>query len=149
MEPGEVMDLIRYVDAVNVRFGATTQCFSTDTPAARQLEKKALEHDLHLLQAQCKHLGTENNLKILANLYEHLREQIDYRFRTAVSHIDPAGEGYRLTLENGDSGMHLSDRRPGPLRGRVVCRGVQAAGHPPHQQSGGHRGPGGAARPGL
>ena len=103
MEPGEVMDLIRYVDSVNVHFGATTQCFSTDTPAARQLEKKALEHDLHLLQAQCKHLGTENNLKILANIYEYLREKIDYRFRTAVSRIDPAGEGYRLTLENGES----------------------------------------------
>ena len=102
MEPGEVMDLIRYVDSVNVHFGATTQCFSTETPAARELEKKALEHDLHLLQAQCKHLGTENNLKILANIYEFLRTQIDYRFRTAVSRIDPAGEGYRLTLEKGE-----------------------------------------------
>ena len=103
MEAGEVMDLIRYVDSVNVRFGATTQCFSTDTPEARALEKRALEHDLHLLQAQCKHLGTENNLKILANLYEFLKDQIEYRFRTPVRSIHPDGEGYRLELENGEA----------------------------------------------
>ncbi|MCD7837642.1 MAG: FAD-dependent oxidoreductase, partial [Clostridiales bacterium] len=104
MPAGEVMDLIRYVDKVNVQFGATTECFSTDSPAARALEKRALEHDLHLLQAQCKHLGTENNLKILERLYEYLREQhIDFRFRTAVKHIDPKGEGYRLTLASGET----------------------------------------------
>ena len=95
------MELIRYVDSVNVRFGATTECFSTETPEAKALEKRALEHDLHLLQAQCKHLGTENNLRILENLYEFLRTQADFRFHTPVEHIDPAGEGYRLTLEGG------------------------------------------------
>ena len=102
MAPGEVMELIRYVDSVNVRFGATTECFSTETPEAKALEKRALEHDLHLLQAQCKHLGTENNLRILENLYEFLRTQADFRFQTPVEHIDPAGEGYRLTLEGGE-----------------------------------------------
>ena len=104
MAPGEVMELIRYVDSVNVRFGATTECFSTETPEAKALEKRALEHDLHLLQAQCKHLGTENNLRILENLYEFLRTQADFRFQTPVEHIDPAGEGYRLTLEGGEEG---------------------------------------------
>ena len=103
MPASEVMDLIRYVDSVNVRFGATTECFSTATPEAQALEKKALENDLHLLQAQCKHLGTENNLRILANIYEHLKDKIDYRFRTAVKTIDQQDEGYHLELENGDS----------------------------------------------
>ena len=70
MDAGEVMDLIEYVDAINVEHGATDQVFSTDTPAARALEKRALEFDLHLLQARCKHLGTENNLKILQSIYE-------------------------------------------------------------------------------
>ena len=64
----EVMALIDYVDSINMKHGATDQVFSTGTPAARALEKKALEFDLHLLQARCKHLGTENNLKILQSL---------------------------------------------------------------------------------
>ena len=102
LSEGEVMDLIRYVDGVNVEFGATTHCFSTATPEAQALEKRALEHDLHLLQAQCKHLGTERNLQILTNIYEFLRQKIEYRFRTAVEHIDPAGEGYQLTLAKGE-----------------------------------------------
>ena len=54
----EVLDLIDYVDALNVKHGATTEVFSTSTPEARALEKRALEFDLHLLQARCKHLGT-------------------------------------------------------------------------------------------
>ena len=98
MEPGEVMELIRYVDSVNVRFGATEEVFSTTSPAAQALEVEALKYDLHLLQAQCKHLGTENNLRILANLYEYLKERVEFRFRTAVEHIEALpGGGYRLS----------------------------------------------------
>ena len=68
MDHNEVMELIHYVDDVNVAHGATTNYFSTTTPEAQALAKKALEFDLHLLQAQCKHLGTEKNLMILTNL---------------------------------------------------------------------------------
>ena len=71
----ELMRLIDYVDSVNVRFGATTEIFSTDSPEARAIEKKALENDLHLLQARCKHLGTERNLKILTNIYEYMADK--------------------------------------------------------------------------
>ena len=73
MDHDEVMELIHYVDDVNVAHGATTSYFSTTTPEAQALAKKALEFDLHLLQAQCKHLGTEKNLMILTNIYEDLK----------------------------------------------------------------------------
>ena len=36
----------------------------------------ALAYDLHLLQARCKHLGTENNLRILTNIYEGLMDKV-------------------------------------------------------------------------
>ena len=102
MESREVMDLIDYVDQINIAHGATTQRYSTDTPQARALEKKALEFDLHLLQAQCKHLGTENNLKILTAIYEDLKERVEFRFHTAVDQIQRSGEGYRLITDTGD-----------------------------------------------
>ncbi len=100
----EVMDLIEYVDSINVRHGATTKIYSTDTPAAKKLQKQALEHDLHLLQARCKHLGTENNLKILTSLYESMADKHDWLFDTAVTDIrvDPRG-GYLLGAEGGDT----------------------------------------------
>ncbi len=95
----KVMDLIEYVDSVNVAFGATTQRFSTYSDAARALEKKALEHDLHLLQASVKHLGTERNLDILSNIYDYLQTKVDILCNTAVEHIikTPAGE-YELVV---------------------------------------------------
>lgn len=102
MPEDEVMRLINYVDTINMRFGATDKTFSTDSPEARALEREALKYDLHLLQARVKHLGTENNLRILQNIYEYLRNKIDYRFRTAVVSIDRDGEGYRLTTDKGD-----------------------------------------------
>ena len=99
----EVMRLIDYVDSINMKHGATDKVFSTDTPAARALEKKALEHDLHLLQARCKHLGTENNLKILQSIYEECRKGVEFRFHTPVTKIENLnGEGYRLITEQGD-----------------------------------------------
>ncbi len=103
MEGREVMELIHYVDSVNVHFGATEKVYSTSTPEAMALEREALKYDLHLLQAQCKHLGTENNLRILANLYEDLKELVDFRFHTAVERIEPLTEGgYRLCTDRGD-----------------------------------------------
>ena len=103
MDGKEVMDLIDYVDSINASHGATTEVYSTATPEARALEKKALEHDLHLLQARCKHLGTENNLKILQSIYETVKQHVEFRFRTAVTTIQARGEeGYRLITDKGD-----------------------------------------------
>ena len=112
MEPGKVMELIDYVDSINVAHGATTQCFSTSTPEAKALERRALAYDLHLLQARCKHLGTENNLRILTNIYEGLRDKLEFRFNTEVASIARADSGYRLTLAKG---------------GEVSCRFLIAA----------------------
>ena len=102
MDDDEVMKLINYVDTVNMKYGATDKTFSTDAPEAKALEREALKYDLHLLQAKVKHLGTENNLRILQNMYDDLKNVIEYRFRTAVEAIDRQGDGYTLTLKNGD-----------------------------------------------
>ena len=103
MPQEEVMALIDYVDAINTAHGATQEVYSTATPAARALQKKALEFDLHLLQARVKHLGTENNLRILTNIYEGLRDSIDFKFRTAVADIEQAPGGYRLVTDRGEA----------------------------------------------
>ena len=102
MSQEEVMELIDYVDSINMLHGATQEVYSTATPAARALQKKALEFDLHLLQARVKHLGTENNLRILTNIYEGLRDSIDFKFRTTITDIEKADGGYRLVTADGD-----------------------------------------------
>ena len=102
MEPAEVMELIEYVDSINVAHGATIERYSTSTPEARALEIEALKYDLHLLQAQCKHLGTERNLQILTNIYEDQKDKIEYRFNVSVEKIEQLNDGYRLVTDQGD-----------------------------------------------
>ncbi|NCB62449.1 MAG: NAD(P)/FAD-dependent oxidoreductase [Clostridia bacterium] len=102
MPANEVMELIDYVDTINVSHGATDEVYSTYTDAAKALEKKALEFDLHLLQAKVKHLGTEKNLVILQNIYEDMKKSIEFKFHTTVQNIRTADKGYRLELEGGD-----------------------------------------------
>ncbi len=108
IEPKTVMELIDYVDAINVAHGATTESFSTATPEAKALARRALAYDLHLLQARCKHLGTENNLRILTNIYEALKDKVEFRFNTGVERIERDGEGYRLIT---GAGGELSCKR--------------------------------------
>ena len=98
----EIMDLINYVDTVNVSFGATEEVYSSTSEAARVLEKRALENDLHLLQAKVKHLGTENNLKILTNIYDYLKTRVTFKFGTSVDGIRTENQGYLLKTSAGE-----------------------------------------------
>ena len=114
MDPRQVMELIDYVDSINVAHGATQEVFSTESAEAKALARKALGFDLHLLQARCKHLGTENNLRILQNIYEGLKDKLEFRFNTAVHHI-ARGRGGRLPPHPGQrrgGGLQAAYRRP-------------------------------------
>ncbi|NLM74149.1 MAG: NAD(P)/FAD-dependent oxidoreductase [Clostridiaceae bacterium] len=97
-----IMDLIEYVDTVNIDFGATLQRYSTNTPEAREIARKALSHDLHLLDAEVKHLGTENNKQILARMFDFLNERVELCCRAQVVNIEPVDGGYRIALANGE-----------------------------------------------
>ncbi|RJE48322.1 MULTISPECIES: FAD-dependent protein [unclassified Dehalobacter] len=97
-----VMDLIEYMDSILVNFGATTKRFSTQTPKAREIGKIALQNDLHLLQAEVKHLGTENNLKIMANIFNFLKEKIEIRHKTEITDISQDQDRYILSAASGE-----------------------------------------------
>ncbi len=102
LEDEEVMALIRYVDEINLQQGAPSQVFTT---AGNDLGKRALQYDLHLLDASVRHLGTENNLRLLEKMYEGLKEKVEFRFLTPVKHVEPGsvGEDNTLVLDNGET----------------------------------------------
>ncbi len=95
----KVMELINYVDGINMKHGAPAKVFSTENST---LGKQALAYDLHLLDASVRHLGTENNLKMLEKTYEYLKDKVEFRFGTLVKSILPQADGGRLLLENGE-----------------------------------------------
>ena len=92
----EVLTLIEYVDKINMQFGATDEIFSTDSIEAMSIKKKALENDLHLLQAKVKHLGTENNLEILKKIYSYLKQKVTIVCNTKITDIEITDFGYLL-----------------------------------------------------
>ena len=91
----DVLDLIDYVDKINLSYGAPTEFFSTHNSRLRKL---ALSSDLHLLQAKVRHLGTENNLRILQEIYEYLKTRITILFNCQVAEIAPKKPGFSLKL---------------------------------------------------
>lgn len=89
----QVMDLIYEVDRINQEFGAPDEVYSTRTPAAEEVRRKALGCDIYLLDAECKHIGTERNREILLRQSAWLEERVDLFCRTKVENIRPQQQG--------------------------------------------------------
>ena len=88
MSPEELMELINYVDDINLSFGATKVLTNPDTPKVKEIEKRAMSVGVKLLRSKVRHLGTEENLKILTKIYEHIKAQnVDMRFSTKVTDL--------------------------------------------------------------
>ena len=83
----EVEDLIKYVDNINLKHGATKVITDPYTDAIRDIEKRGYAVGLKLLRAKVRHLGTEENLKIMQSIYEFLQDKIDFIFKTKVDDI--------------------------------------------------------------
>lgn len=84
IEADEVVKLIDYVDELNLAQGAPAEYFTTKNS---KVGHNALKYDLHLLSAKVRHLGTENNFKILEQIYEELKNHIKMIFNTKVENI--------------------------------------------------------------
>lgn len=104
MDPDELLDIINYVDDINLSFGATKTITNPDTPKVREIEHRAVAVGVKLLRSKVRHLGTEENLKILAKIFEHLKTKVEMRFTTKVTEIiviDGVVKGVKL--DNGET----------------------------------------------
>ena len=86
------IDLMRYVDKINLDHGGEgTKLYST---ANTKIKRTCLENGLHLLDAQVRHLGTDINYVVLENLYNELKEKVEFHFNSAVTGVERTDEGY-------------------------------------------------------
>ena len=139
------MDLISYVDSISILYGATEEPIP-DTPAARALEKKALEFDLHLLQAKLKHL-TKKNLHP-QNIYG---PEAQASSSGSIPPYRPSIPPIRAARPSAEVGSFCDwlIAAPGARRSVVSPTNARTWASPSSTNSGGHRRTGGAARPGL
>lgn len=97
----KAMDLMEYVDSVLMDFdGGETKLYST---ANSDLATKCLRHDLHLLSAKVRHFGTERNRKILQQIYDYVKDTIDFEFLTKVVGVKYENEKYIVTTNKNDT----------------------------------------------
>ena len=87
MEDDELLDLINYVDNINLKYGATKTITNPNTPKVQEIELRAMSVGVKLLRAKVRHLGTEENLKILTKIYTDLKKKVDMKFSTNVKDI--------------------------------------------------------------
>lgn len=79
-----VLDYIEQADKIMVSFGATTERFMPDN----DLKKLCLQHDLHMSQAQLKHLGTDANFDTMRKLIEFLEDKCDIQTDANVTDVN-------------------------------------------------------------
>ncbi len=101
----KALDLMRYVDEINLRYGGEGTKLYTTTGS--KFKKLCMQSDLHLLNASARHLGTDINYIVLENLYADLKEKVDFFFVTPVEHVGVVDGGYEVVCTNG---AHTCDK---------------------------------------
>lgn len=90
----QAFDLMEYVDHINMTHGGEgTKMYST---AGTNLKKICLQNKLKLLDASVRHLGTDINYVVLENLYNEMKDHMDFFFDTPIEKIEVLEDGYRV-----------------------------------------------------
>ncbi len=88
------LNLMKYVDDINMRYGGEgTRLYST---AGTQFKKECIRHDLHLLDASVRHLGTDKNYVVLENIYQYLKDKVQFFFDTPIQKVEKKTDGYEV-----------------------------------------------------
>ena len=94
----KAFELMEYVDDINCSHGGGgTKMYST---ADSSLKKQCMQNKLKLLDASVRHLGTDINYIVLGNLYDELKDKVDFFFNTTINKIERLDQGYRLLSDN-------------------------------------------------
>ena len=96
----KALELMKYVDTINMSHGGEgTKMYST---AGTNLKKVCLQNKLKLLDASVRHLGTDVNYVVLKNLYDEMKEHMDFFFDTPVEKIQVKEDGYLVSTKDAE-----------------------------------------------
>jgi uncharacterized FAD-dependent dehydrogenase len=100
----EILELIRYVDKINLAHGAPDVLTNPNTKEIIDIERRGLGVGLKLLRSEVRHLGTEVNLNLMKSIYEELLKMgVTMRFSSeVVDVIEENGMAKGVVLANGE-----------------------------------------------
>lgn len=94
----KALELMHYVDEINVSHGGEkTKLYSTINS---EFKKICMQNKLNLLDAKVRHLGTDINYVVLENIYNELKNNVDFYFDTPVDDIIYKDDMYEVFAKN-------------------------------------------------
>jgi len=93
MPPSQLIELITYVDRINLAHGAPPGITDPDSDAVNEIEQKVYGAGMKLLRARVRHLGTEMNLRVMRSIYESLSNKIEMLFKVEIADVMTLDEG--------------------------------------------------------
>lgn len=88
----QAIDLMEYVDTINMSHGGEgTKKYST---SGTGLKKLCMQNKLKLLDASVRHLGTDVNYVVLGNIYNEMKDSVDFFFNSPVRSINIENDEY-------------------------------------------------------
>lgn len=94
----KAMELMEYVDEINMKYGGEgTKLYST---RGSKFDKLCMQNKLKLLNASVRHLGTDINYVVLENLYNLLKDKVEFYFDCPVERVEVLEQGYRVHIKD-------------------------------------------------
>ena len=94
--------LIKRVDALYVKFGATKKVYGGDG-IVEEMSKKAVEAGLRLIPTPVRHMGTDNGYEVLKAMQDYLFARLDAKTKTMVTKIIVEnGEAKGVEIDSGE-----------------------------------------------
>lgn len=122
----KALELMKYVDTINMSHGGKgTKMYST---AGTDLKKVCLQNKLKLLDASVRHLGTDVNYVVLKNLYDEMKDHMDFFFDTPVEKIQVKEDGYLVSTKDAEYACKkciVSVGRSGSKWMETVCEDLE------------------------
>lgn len=119
----KALELMNYVDKINTTHGGEkTKMYST---GGTKFKKICIQNKLKLLDASVRHLGTDINYVVMQNIYNELKDKVEFHFYTPIRHIEHKDYGLRVTWDSGSadcSDCIISVGRSGSKWLSTVCK---------------------------
>jgi uncharacterized protein len=80
----ELEALVKYVDNIYLKFGASEQVYGSDADAVDEIERQAAAAGLRLIRQEVRHMGTEKCAETLRMMRKELNDKITFMPKTDV-----------------------------------------------------------------
>jgi uncharacterized FAD-dependent dehydrogenase len=80
----ELRDLVKYVDGIYLKFGASEQVFGGENEQVDDIERQASLAGLKLIKQEVRHMGTDKCLETLQRMRKELTSKITFHPKTEV-----------------------------------------------------------------